>query len=68
MGYLVALLVPPLAVLMCNKPGEAILNVVLCFFFWIPGIIHALLVVNGYEADQRVKKLAIAMAKQNLKG
>lgn len=68
MLYLVALIFPPLAVLMANKPLEALLNCIFCLFFWIPGIIHALLVSSNYYSDQRIKKLAIAMAKQNLNG
>lgn len=61
MLYLVALIVPPLAVLMAGKPLEAILNCVLCLFGWIPGIIHAVLVANGYYSDQRFKRLEKAV-------
>jgi len=43
---LLAILLPPLAVYLKTNSGKpTILNLVLCFFFWIPGVIHALWVV-----------------------
>jgi uncharacterized membrane protein YqaE (UPF0057 family) len=51
--YLVAVLLPPLAVLLCGKPFQAILNIVLTLLVYVPGLIHALLVVHNYYADQR---------------
>jgi uncharacterized membrane protein YqaE (UPF0057 family) len=53
MLYLVAILLPPLAVLLCGKPFQALLNVPLTLFFWVPGMIHALFVVQAHKADQR---------------
>lgn len=42
---ILSLLLPPLAVYLATKSGkQTILNVVLCIFFWIPGILHALYV------------------------
>ena len=55
--YLVAILLPPIAVLICGKPIQAIINLLLCCFFLIPGIIHAIFVVNEYKADKRVERL-----------
>ena len=55
--YLIALIFPPLAVLMCGKPIQALLNTLFCLFFWIPGIIHAIMVVSDYKADKRLKIL-----------
>lgn len=46
MMYLLAILLPPVAVLLSGKPVQAVLNFILCIFFWIPGVIHAILVVN----------------------
>jgi uncharacterized membrane protein YqaE (UPF0057 family) len=38
-----AILLPPLAVFMKKGAGQdLIINIVLCIFFWVPGIIHAL--------------------------
>jgi uncharacterized membrane protein YqaE (UPF0057 family) len=57
MRYLLAILLPPVAVLMCGKPVQALLNLVLTCCFWIPGMIHALLVVGSYQADQRTDRV-----------
>ena len=43
---ILAILLPPLAVyLKTNNVKTTLLNVVLCFLFWIPAVIHALYVV-----------------------
>ena len=43
---IIAILLPPLAVgLKEGVGGQFILNIVLCIFFWLPGILHALWVV-----------------------
>lgn len=60
MRYLMCLL-PPLAILTCGKPGQMMLNIILCIFGYIPGVIHALLVVNQYQADKRNDKLIKAI-------
>jgi uncharacterized membrane protein YqaE (UPF0057 family) len=52
--YLLAILFPPLAVLLTGKPIQALLNLVLCLFFWIPGVIHAFMVVNEKKAKKRM--------------
>jgi len=40
---ILAILLPPLAVyLKTNSGKDTIINLVLCFFFWIPGVLHAL--------------------------
>ena len=57
MLYLLALLLPPLAVLLCGKPFQALLNLVLTLLGWIPGAIHAILVVNGHENDKRTERI-----------
>ena len=61
MRYLLAVILPPLAVLICGKPIQAILNLVLTLLFWIPGLIHAIFVVNGYYADQRTDRVIEAI-------
>lgn len=64
MRYLLAIILPPVAVLLCGKPLTALLNLVLTLLLWLPGVIHALFVVNSYYADERNKKLLRAMEKQ----
>ena len=61
MRYLIAILLPPLAVFLCGKPMQALLNLVLTLLFWIPGMIHALFVVHNHLADQRADKIVKAL-------
>jgi uncharacterized membrane protein YqaE (UPF0057 family) len=56
MLYLLAIVVPPVAVLLTGKPVQALLNLLLTLLFWLPGVIHAILVVNEYKADKRAEK------------
>ncbi|MFJ7933711.1 YqaE/Pmp3 family membrane protein [Sporosarcina sp. NPDC096371] len=65
MRYLLCLL-PPLAILSCKKPGQFIINCILSLCFYIPGIIHAVLVVNQYNADKRNDKLIKAIQQQRI--
>ena len=64
MLYLVAILLPPLAVLLCGKPFQAVINCVLTLLFWIPGVIHAIFVVNNHYADERTKRVVKAIENQ----
>ena len=61
MRYLLAIIFPPLAVLLCGKPFQAILNCFLTLLLWIPGMIHAILVVNAHLADRRTDRLIRAL-------
>ena len=61
MRYFLAIILPPLAVLLCGKPIQFILNILLTLLGWIPGVIHAILVVNSHLADKRTDKIANAM-------
>ena len=43
---ILAILLTPLAVFLKTNSGKTtLLNVVLCIFFWVPGVLHALYVV-----------------------
>ena len=57
MLYLVAVILPPLAVLLCRKPFQAILSIVLSLIFYFPGLIHALFVVHNHYADKRHQEM-----------
>jgi uncharacterized membrane protein YqaE (UPF0057 family) len=59
MLYLLAILMPPLAVLLTGRPFQALLNVPLTIAFWVPGVLHAILVVNEHKANQRAQKFGI---------
>ncbi|PFJ18274.1 YqaE/Pmp3 family membrane protein [Bacillus cereus] len=50
------MLLPPVAVLFCGKPFQAIVNFVLTLIFWVPEAIHTILVVHDKKADRRLKK------------
>ncbi len=63
MRYLLAFLFPPLAVLLCGKPGKAFLNLILTLCFYVPGVIHAILVISEKKADARTDRIVKAMAK-----
>ena len=65
MLYLLAILLPPVAVLLCGKPFQAILNLVLTLLGWIPGVIHACLVVSSHHADQRNQRVIDEMRRQS---
>ncbi len=40
---IIAILLPPLAVFLKSGAGkDLIINIVLCIFFWVPGVLHAL--------------------------
>jgi uncharacterized membrane protein YqaE (UPF0057 family) len=44
---ILALLLPPVAVFLKNGAGKDLLiNIVLCLFFYVPGIIHALWLIT----------------------
>ena len=59
MLYLVAVILPPLAVLLCGKPFQALLSLIAQFTLigWLPATLHALFVVNNHYADKRNQRL-----------
>ena len=61
MRYLLAILLPPVAVFFCAKPFQALLNLILTLLFYVPGLIHALFVVHGYYADKRTQQVVDAI-------
>jgi uncharacterized membrane protein YqaE (UPF0057 family) len=65
MMYLLAVVLPPVAVLFSGKPIQALLNLILTAFFWLPGAIHAILVVKDKKDDKRMKRQVKLQAKYN---
>ena len=61
MLYLLAIVVPPVAVLLTGRPIQAALNLLLWFLLIVPGIVHALFVVNAYLADRRTDRMVKAV-------
>jgi uncharacterized membrane protein YqaE (UPF0057 family) len=58
--YFFCVVLPPVAVLMTGRLGSFLLSIVLTLLGWIPGIIHACLVVNDYHEEQRAARYAAA--------
>lgn len=61
MLYLLAILLPPVAVLICGKPIQALLNLVLTICLYVPGAVHACLVVHERYNDRRTQRVIAAM-------
>ncbi len=64
MRYVLAILLPPVAVFLCGKPIQGIISIFLTLAFWIPGVIHALFVVHSHLADKRTDKIVDAIKDQ----
>ena len=62
MKYFWALILPPVAIMLCKKPGQFFLNIILCALGWIPGIVHALFAAASYEANERNQALIKAIS------
>ncbi len=61
MRYLLAIVLPPVAVLTCGKPFQFLMNLVLCLLLWVPGMIHAILVVHEHHAERRSAEMIRAL-------
>ena len=51
--YFFCVALPPVAVLMTGRVLSFILSLFLTLFGWVPGVIHACLVVSDYQAQRR---------------
>ena len=63
--FLLAILLPPVAVLLCGKPIQAVLNLFLTCCLWIPGVVHAFMVVSAKNADKRTDRLIDAIKQKD---
>ncbi|MBY5993373.1 YqaE/Pmp3 family membrane protein [Ferrimonas balearica] len=44
---IIAILLPPVAVFLHKGMGQdLVINILLCLFFWVPGILHAIWVIT----------------------
>ena len=59
--YFFCFVFPPLAVLLTNRFGSFVLSIFLTLLGVVPGIVHAIIVVNDYHAEQRTQQLARMM-------
>jgi uncharacterized membrane protein YqaE (UPF0057 family) len=55
--YFFCVAFPPVAVLMTGRTLSFILSLLLTLAGWVPGVVHACLVVNDYEEDRRKSHL-----------
>jgi len=51
--YFFCVALPPVAVLMTGRILSFFLSLLLTLLGWVPGVIHACLVVNDYQAERR---------------
>jgi uncharacterized membrane protein YqaE (UPF0057 family) len=59
MLYLIAVILPPLAVLLAGKPFQALFSLIAqaTLIGWLPATLHALFVVHNHYADKRADRL-----------
>ncbi|MGZ3754254.1 MAG: YqaE/Pmp3 family membrane protein [Mucilaginibacter sp.] len=57
MRYFLCLIFPPAAVFTTGRIGALILNIILTICFWVPGVIHAILVTNDFYEARRHRRL-----------
>jgi len=55
--YLLAIICPPLAVLLAGRPFQAFINIFLLALGGVPGVIHAILVVKEHKEEKRFERL-----------
>jgi len=61
MRYILAIFLPPVAVFLCGKPIQGVINIFLTLAFFIPGVIHAVFVVHNHLADKRTDRIVEAI-------
>jgi uncharacterized membrane protein YqaE (UPF0057 family) len=57
MRYVLAIILPPIAVLSTGRIGQALINVILTLLGWVPGVVHAALITNDYYNDRRINRM-----------
>ena len=61
MRYVLAILVPPLAVFKCRRPTQTAVNVALTLCFYLPGVAHAAIMVFDHYEEQRAQNVMNAI-------
>lgn len=56
MMYILAIFLPPVAVALCGRPFQALLNLLLCLLLFVPAIVHALFVVAETRRDKALRR------------
>jgi uncharacterized membrane protein YqaE (UPF0057 family) len=61
MRYLLAVLLPPAAVLLCRRPAQLPVSVLLTACLWLPGVVHAVWLARVTAQSERADRLAEAV-------
>ncbi len=59
---LLAVICPPLAVLAAGRPSQAAVNLGLTLLLYVPGLVHALAVVDRHQTERRNEALLRVLA------
>ena len=62
--FILCIIFPPLAALIAGGLMSGILNFILTLLGWIPGMIHAFMVVNNDKAEKRNQEQIQAIKEQ----
>lgn len=57
MLFFLAVILPPVAVLLTGRLGSFFLSLILTLLGWLPGVIHAFFVVTDYKNEKRMEDL-----------
>ena len=58
---------PPFAVALHGKPISAIFNMLLCMFFWLPGVFHALAINDQAHGKRQTRQIVRAIRGKKVK-
>jgi uncharacterized membrane protein YqaE (UPF0057 family) len=61
MRYVLSLVLPPVAVFSTGRWVQGLINIVLTILGWVPGVIHAALIVNDFQQDRRANRIIDAI-------
>ena len=62
--FILCILFPPLAALIAGGVMSGLLNLFLSLLGWIPGVVHAFMVVNNEKAEKRNQEQIQAIKEQ----
>lgn len=58
MRYVIAIILPPVAVLLYGNGVQFLVSLILTLLFWIPGMIHAVLIVKNYIEEKQEEAIS----------
>ena len=62
--FVLCIIFPPLAALISGGIFSCLFNIALTLFFYVPGVIHAFMVVNNSKAEKRNRQQIAAIDRQ----